>query len=148
MCIFFHFLRNKCIINYNFWEKTIALRKMRRLYRWTLYFFSFFFGLVMCHESQTWGLMAIEKMYVIYFMHIDFIQFFSSNYWIKLNFDPNDIWFPKCCHSHSNCFFHMFRISKRCHQDFSLLHTYHTCYISFFWVKSGPSIVWFHLTFP
>jgi hypothetical protein len=35
--------------------------------------------------------MAVEKMYVIYFMHIDFIQVFLSNYWMKLNFDPNDI---------------------------------------------------------
>jgi hypothetical protein len=31
--------------------------------------------------------MAIEKMYVIYFTHIDFIQSFSFNHWIKLNFD-------------------------------------------------------------
>ncbi len=31
----------------------------------------------------------------------------------------------------------MFKISKKCHQDFSLLHTYYTCYTSFFGVKSG-----------
>jgi len=31
--------------------------------------------------------MAIEKMYIIYFMHIDFIQFSSFNHWIKLNFN-------------------------------------------------------------
>jgi len=31
----------------------------------------------------------------------------------------------------------MFRIFKRCHQDFNLLHTYHICYASLFWVKSG-----------
>jgi hypothetical protein len=29
--------------------------------------------LVMCYEPQTWSPMAIEKMYVTYFMHIDFI---------------------------------------------------------------------------
>jgi hypothetical protein len=39
----------------------------------------------MFHESQTWGLMAIE--YIIYSMYIDFIQSFLSNYWIKINFD-------------------------------------------------------------
>jgi hypothetical protein len=49
--------------------------------------FFHFFGLVMCHESQTWGLMVVENMYVIYFMHIDFIQIFSFNHWIKFNFD-------------------------------------------------------------
>jgi hypothetical protein len=31
--------------------------------------------------------MATEKMYVIYVMHIDCIQSFSFNHWIKLNFD-------------------------------------------------------------
>jgi hypothetical protein len=96
--------------------------------------YSFLFGLVMCHESQTWSLMAIEKMYVIYFMHIEFIQSSSYNHWIKL-------WVPKCCHAHSL----MFRISKRCHQDFSLLHTYHTHYTSFFWMKNGSPIMCFHL---
>jgi hypothetical protein len=35
----------------------------------------------------------------------------------------------------------MFRVSKRCHQDFSLLHTYHIFYITYFWVKSGEK--WF-----
>jgi hypothetical protein len=45
-----------------------------------LYIFSFLFGLIMCHESQTWGPMAIEKKNVKYFMHIDFIQSFSSNH--------------------------------------------------------------------
>jgi hypothetical protein len=40
----------------------------------------------MFYEPQTWGPMAIENMYVIYFKHIDFIQFSSSNYWIKFNF--------------------------------------------------------------
>jgi hypothetical protein len=31
----------------------------------------------------------------------------------------------------------MFKVSKKCHQNFDLLHTYYTCYTSFFWVKSG-----------
>jgi hypothetical protein len=86
-CVFLHFLNNKCIINSLFLEKTITLRKRKNNYRWASFYFSFFFGLVMCHKPQTWGPMAIEKMYIIYFMHNDFIQLFSSNHWIKLNFD-------------------------------------------------------------
>jgi hypothetical protein len=54
-------------------------------------FFHYFFGLVMCHESQTWSLMVIEKMYIIYFMHIDFIQSSSSNHWIKFNFESQNV---------------------------------------------------------
>ncbi len=84
---FLHFLSNKCIIDFYFWEKPIPLIKRKFFYRWALYIFSFFFGLVACYESQTGGPMAIEKMYIIYIMHIDFIQSSSSNHWIKLNFD-------------------------------------------------------------
>ncbi len=80
-----HFLNNKCIINSQFWDKTINLRK-KWFSNWPLYYF-LFFCLVMCHESQTWGLVAIEKMYIIYFMHIDLIQSSSSNHWTKFNFD-------------------------------------------------------------
>ncbi len=86
-CVFWHFLSNRCIINSYFWEETITLKKRKDFIGGHYIVFSFFFGLVMCHEPQTWGLMAIKKMYVIYFMHIDFIQFSSSNHWIKLNFD-------------------------------------------------------------
>jgi hypothetical protein len=49
----------------------------------------------------------------------------------------NELWIPKYSHVHSKVLFLMFRVFKRCHQDFNLLHTYHTCYTSFFWVKSG-----------
>jgi hypothetical protein len=40
--------------------------------------------------------MVVEKMYIIYFTHIDFIQFFSSNHWIKfiliqMNFEFQNI---------------------------------------------------------
>jgi hypothetical protein len=45
----------------------------------------------MCHEPQTRGPMAIEKMYVIYFMHIDFIQMSSFNYWIILTLIQNKL---------------------------------------------------------
>ncbi len=36
-----------------FWEKTITLKKRKFFYRWALYYFFIFFGLVMCHEPQT-----------------------------------------------------------------------------------------------
>jgi hypothetical protein len=42
---------------------------------------------------------------------------------------------------HILIFFLMFRVSKRCHQDFNLLHIYHISYISYFCVKSGEK--WF-----
>jgi len=31
--------------------------------------------------------MAVEKIYIIYFMHIDLIQFSLFDRWMKLNFD-------------------------------------------------------------
>jgi hypothetical protein len=95
-CGFFHFLNNKCtIIIKNWGKKTLPLRKWKRFYKWTLCYFFNFVCFVMCHEPQTWGMMVIEKIYVIYFMDIDFILSFSSNNWIEL----------KCCHSHFKVFF-------------------------------------------
>jgi hypothetical protein len=44
------------------------------------YILIFLLLLLMFHESQTLGCMVIEKMYVIYFMYIDKIQSYSSNY--------------------------------------------------------------------
>jgi hypothetical protein len=41
-CVFLHFLNNKCIINSFFWGKIITLKKMRRFYRWALYYFFIF----------------------------------------------------------------------------------------------------------
>jgi hypothetical protein len=40
-------------------------------------------------------------------------------------------------HAHLKFFFLMFRVFKKCHQDFNLLHVYHIFYTSLFWVKSG-----------
>jgi hypothetical protein len=89
--------------------------------------FSFFFCLVMFHESQRWGLMAIKK--IIYFIYIDFIQYFSYNRWIKITFESKWVWVPKFYHQNFNFFSLMFKIGKRCHQDFM----YHnTCSTSFF----------------
>jgi hypothetical protein len=84
--------------------------------------------------------MGIEKMYVIYFMHIGFIQFFLCNHW--LNFDQMSFEFQNDVTHILKFFFFMFRIPKRWHQDFDLLHTYHTCYTCItFWVKSDEK--WF-----
>jgi hypothetical protein len=85
-CVFLHFLNNKCIIN-SFLGENIIFLKGEDFINGHCIIFSFFFGLVMFYKPQTWCLMAIEKMYVIYFMYIDFIQLSSSNHWIKLNFD-------------------------------------------------------------
>jgi hypothetical protein len=45
----------------------------------------------------------------------------------------------------------MFKVSKICHQDFNLLHTYYIYYTSFFGVKSGEKWLThnvFHLLTP
>jgi hypothetical protein len=49
--------------------------------------FSDFFCLVISYEPQTWGPMADKKLHIIYLVHVDFIQSFSSNHWIKINLD-------------------------------------------------------------
>jgi len=58
----------------------------------------------------------------------------------------NELWVPKCCHAHSKILFSMFRVSRKCHQDFNLLHIYYTCYTSFLGVKNGSPIMCFHST--
>ncbi len=55
----------------------------------------------------------------------------------------NELWILKCCHPHSKVFFLMFGVSKKCHQNFNLLHTYYTCYTSLFKVKNGSFVVCF-----
>ncbi len=124
-------------------EKTITLRKRRKLYRWQLYFFSFFLGLVMCHKSQTWSLMIVEKMYVVYFMHIDLSNSLHLTIRSSLILIQNKLWVPKYCHTHFYIFIFIFRVSQKCHQDFNLLHAYYTYYISLFCVKSNEK--WFTL---
>jgi hypothetical protein len=53
-----------------FLGKDHYLEKGRRFYSWASYYFFIIFGLVICYEPQKWSFMAIEKMHVIYFMHI------------------------------------------------------------------------------
>jgi len=55
----------------------------------------------------------------------------------------NELWVPKCCHAHFMVHFFMFKASKNAIKIF-VYHTYYTCYTSFFWVKSGSPIMWFH----
>jgi hypothetical protein len=67
----------------------------------------------------------------------------------SLTLIQNELWVLKFCHAHFKVVFSMFKVFKKCHQNFSLLHTYYTCYITLFGVKSGESgspIVCFHPT--
>jgi hypothetical protein len=41
----------------------------------------------------------------------------------------------------------MFRVSKKCYQDFRLLHAYYTCYTSYFWVKSDEKWLTYNVFF-
>jgi hypothetical protein len=63
------------------------MKKKEILYLGIELFFSDFFFIVMSYEPQTWGLMADEKLHIIYVLYIAFIQSFSSNHWIKINLD-------------------------------------------------------------
>jgi hypothetical protein len=47
--------------------------------------FTNFVWLVMSYESQTWNLMADEKLHIIYVVYIDIIQSSSSNCWMEIN---------------------------------------------------------------
>ncbi len=47
--IFEQYMHNKLL----FLVKKNYLKEKKRFYSWALYFFSIFFGLVMCHEPQT-----------------------------------------------------------------------------------------------
>jgi hypothetical protein len=74
-----------------FLGKNHYLKKINKFYRWALYYFFIFFGLVMCMNHKHEALWVIEKMYIIYFMHIDFIQSSSFNNWIKLSLEFQNV---------------------------------------------------------
>jgi hypothetical protein len=81
--------------------------------------------------------MAIEKR-VIHFVYIDFIQFASFNYWIKMNF------------GFQNVVMHILKLFT-CDYDwqimpsrFQLIIYYDICYASPFLVKNSSPIVCFH----
>jgi len=136
MC-FLYLFNNKCIIIFSLKN---PLYKSGDFIDKHCNIFSFFFCLAMFHESQKWGLMTIQK--VIYFIYIDFIQYSSSNRWIKITFDSKWIWVPQCYHQNFKVFSLMFRIGKGCHQDFSLLCTIILVIHHFFgWKVVHPSWV-------
>jgi hypothetical protein len=100
-----------------------------------LYYFFNFFCLVMFHEPQTWGPMAIEKLEVIYYMYINFIQFSSTNRWIKINFDSKWTLGSKMLSWKFLSFLLVFMIAKEYHQNFNLLHTIILIIHHLFWWK-------------
>jgi hypothetical protein len=100
----------------------------------------------MCHEPQTWNFMAFEKMYIIYFMHIDFIK--SINIESNLTLIQNELWVPKYCYAHFKVFFLCLVFSK----DAIKISTYYIPIILvihhfFGWkvMKSGSHGMCFHL---
>ncbi len=133
-----------------FGGKTITLRKMRRFHRWHLIIFSFFFGLVMCYEPQTWGPCLVKKcmLYTLCTLILSnpLHLTIGSNLteWFKMSFE-----FQNFVMHIFKFFFLIFRILKRCYQDFNLTRTYHACHTFFGWkvVKNGSPIVWFHPIF-
>jgi hypothetical protein len=60
--VFIAFFNNKCIIIYILKKETTTISKRRRFIDGNYIIFSIFFCLIMFHESQTWGLMAVEKL--------------------------------------------------------------------------------------
>jgi hypothetical protein len=80
------------------------------------------------------------KKYVIYFMHIDFIQSSSSNHWIKLSFEFQNVVmhilkiFFLCLGFSEDAI----RISAYCMLIIFVIH-------HFFKVKSGSPVLCFHL---
>jgi hypothetical protein len=126
MCFFSFFFNNECMIISSFQEKITTISKRSIFYIWALHYFFNFLCLVMFHESQTWILMVVEKLFVINLVYIDFIQSSSFNCWIKINFDSKWTLNPKfCCCANFKFFLLVFRLAKGWHQDFSLLGTHH-----------------------
>jgi hypothetical protein len=127
-----------------FLGKTITLRKRIIFYKWGLYFFIFlwFSNVSWTTDMKPYG--HWKDVCYIFYAHWFFPILFHLTIGSSLTLIQNELWVPKYCHAHSKVFFLMFRVSKKCHQDFCLLHTYYTCYTSFFWVKSGSHVVCFH----
>jgi hypothetical protein len=84
-------------------------------------FFSIFFCLVMFCEPQIWSPMDVEKLWIINCMYINFIQFSSSNRWVKINFDSKWTLSSKMLSCKFLSFLLVFMIAKEYHQDFNLL---------------------------
>jgi hypothetical protein len=102
-----------------------------------------FFGMCGHHKHEALWLLKKCTLYTLCTL-ILFNPLHLTIGW-DLTFIQNELWVPRCCHAHSKVFILMFKIFKRCHQDFSLLHTYYTWYTSLFWVKCGEKWLTYNL---
>jgi hypothetical protein len=84
-------------------------------------------------------------------MYVDFIQSFSFNYWIKINFDSKFIMSSKIQNVVMHILFNflpIFRIPKGYHQDYSFTKHYDTHYTYVYLVKSRSPFMCFHPSMP
>ncbi len=97
-CVFLHLFSNKCVVIYISKKKLIPCQRGGNFIDGHCFIFSVFFCLIMFYESQTWGLMAIEKM-----LHILYILILSNLFHLtvgsKLVLIQNEVWVPKCRHA-------------------------------------------------
>jgi len=77
-------------------------------------------------------------------MYIDFIESFSSNHWMKINFHSKWILGFKMLSCKFESFLFMYKIIKGCHQDLSLLCTRIFVIHLFFLVKTVSPLMCFH----
>jgi hypothetical protein len=130
------YIFEQCIIIYIFKGKNhYHIKEEEVLKMGIALYFQFFFCLVMFHEPQTWG-PTIVKNYNLYIvctliwsnpLHLtigSWLILIQSEFWV-LNVVMQ-----------INFFLLMFKIARKYHQNFSLLHTYNTCYTLFFWWKA------------
>jgi hypothetical protein len=125
-------------------KKTTTISKSRRFYRWALhYFFNF---LLFGNVSWTTNMRAYGHWktvsYILYV--INFIQSFSSNDWIKNNFDSKWTLNSKMLWCNFLSFLLVFKIIKGYHQNFNLLRNIILVIHHLFLVKSGSPFVCFH----
>jgi len=93
----------------------------------------------MNHKHEALWLLKICMLYILCTLILS--NYFHLTIGSSLNLIQIELWVPKCCHAHSKVLFLMFRVSKKCHQDFSLLHTYYIYYASLFGVNRGEKWV-------
>jgi hypothetical protein len=118
---FLTYFSNKCMIISSFRKKKHCHLKevlLDFIVEHCILFF-FFLLLVMFHEPQTWSPIAVKKCK----LHIICTLILSNifiNYWIKISFDSKWTLNSKMLSCKFLKKLSMFRITKGCHQDFSL----------------------------
>jgi hypothetical protein len=123
-------------------KKTTILRNRLNFIDEHCIIFSIFFCFVICHESQTWNPMVIEKISLTHCMHIDFIQSSPSNLGPSLILIQSELWIPKCYRAHSKV---LLLLCLRFPKDaIKILGYYLICYTSMFLDKSGSLLLHFH----